>query len=86
MMKKKESEEKKKAPILINLNNQRVVYGYDSKVIKLQKMKERKSSNISQMTGVVPFEDSQKKQLYDLNRKGPTTITNKINITQKQAQ
>jgi hypothetical protein len=66
------------------------MFGYDSKVIKLEKMKERQSQSISQMASHLISIDydskAKRKNLLLLNDKPPSIISNKVNVTLKEAE
>ena len=65
------------------------MFGYDSKIVKLEKMKERQNHSLSQVESVLSVPDngdkSKRKNNLTLNQT-PLIISNKINLTLKEQE
>lgn len=63
------------------------MFGYDSKIFKLEKMKERQNHSLSQIESALTIPDigdkSKRKNYLTLNQT-PLIINNKINVTLKE--
>lgn len=63
------------------------MFGYDSKIVKLEKMKERQNHSLSQVESTLSVPDngdkSKRKNNLMLNQT-PSIISNKINLTLKE--
>lgn len=65
------------------------MFGYDSKIVKLEKMKERQNHSLSQVESVLSVPDngdkSKRKNNLTINQT-PLIISNKINLTLKEQE